>query len=283
MYIFVLFIGLCVGSFLNVAVYRLPRGMSLSSPPSHCPCCNMNIAWYDNIPIISWLALRGVCRKCGVLISARYLTIEFLTGVLFVALFYVHLHTQEPAPLAYVPAFGAYLILLAALVVASFTDIQRMIIPDEISLGGMYVGPVLCGIFPQIIPHDTFSRELLFVFGTGWSEHMISFAASLVGMGVGAGAIYFSGALGKLIFRKEAMGFGDVKLMGMVGAFLGWQGAVLGFVAACIAGAVIGVFLIIRRRDTHIPFGPYLALGSLIVMLFREPIINFILNPVFRG
>jgi leader peptidase (prepilin peptidase)/N-methyltransferase len=274
LYCFVLGLGLCVGSFLNVCVYRLPREMSLMHPGSHCPCCNEPIGWYDNIPVLSWLALRGLCRRCGVLISPRYLLVELLTGGVFLWIYHAHVTAQasvavaaKPSVLVAIPTLGAYLILAAALIVSSFVDIERMVIPDEIAIGGMYVGPVLCAIWPEIILPKL----------NGSSGGMLGgLAASVIGMGIGAGIIYAAAVFGKALFRKEAMGFGDVKFMGMVGAFIGWQGALLTFFVACILGAVVGITLLIRRRDTHIPFGPYLAAGALLVMLHKDQTIRLL-------
>jgi len=270
-YLFVFALGCCVGSFLNVCVYRLPREMSLASPGSHCPTCNEPIAWFDNVPILSWLALDGLCRRCGVRISARYLLVELLTGLVFLWIYAAHRAAPGDAALARPETFAAYVVLAAALIASSFVDIERMVIPDEISIGGMYVGPVLCAIFPRLIEHDTLlTRWLVGLTGASGSPHLTGLAASLVGMVVGAGAIYLAGVFGKLLFRKEAMGFGDVKFMGMVGAFIGWQGALIAFFVACLYGAVVGIVLMVRRRDTHIPFGPYLAAGSLTAMLHGD-------------
>jgi leader peptidase (prepilin peptidase) / N-methyltransferase len=278
-YAFVLFIGLCVGSFLNVCIYRLPRAMSLVSPGSHCPHCNEPIAWYDNIPILSWLSLGGQCRRCGVVISARYLFVELFTGLMFVWVYAAHRSAPSDMPLEHIATFGAYLVLLAALIASSMVDIERMIIPDEISIGGMYVGPILCAIWPEIIHKDQLlTGWLLELTGAGGSPHLTGLAASVIGMGIGAASIYAAAVFGKILFRKEAMGFGDVKFMGMVGAFIGWQGALLSFLVACLLGAVVGIVLLIRRRDTHIPFGPYLAAGTVIVMLHPRGVLHWFLN-----
>lgn len=271
LYCFVAGLGLCIGSFLNVCVYRLPREMSLTHPGSHCPCCNEGIGWYDNIPVLSWLALRGLCRRCGVLISSRYLLVELLTGGVFLWIYHTHLTAPPGSVLGAIPTLGAYLVLASALIVSSFVDIERMVIPDEIAIGGMYVGPVLCAIWPEIIQHDSLlTGWVLEMMGASTGGAVAGLAASVIGMGIGAGIIYAAAVFGKALFRKEAMGFGDVKFMGMVGAFIGWQGALLTFFVACVLGAVVGIALLIRRRDTHIPFGPYLATGSLVVMLHKD-------------
>ncbi len=274
-YVFAFLLGLCVGSFLNVCIYRLPRAMSLLRPGSHCPTCNQPVAWYDNIPVLSWLRLRGLCRHCGVRISARYMLVELLTGAVFVWVLAGHAAASDAVPLGRLPALGAYAALASALIVASFVDIERMVIPDEVSVAGMYVGPVLCAVWPGLIVHDPLiTGWILRWTGLAGRAHLGGLAASIVGMLVGAGIVYAAGRLGKVLFRKEAMGFGDVKLMGMVGAFVGWQGAMLAFFVACVVGAVVGVVLLIRRRNTHIPFGPYLAAGSLLVMLHQDILVR---------
>jgi len=273
LYFFLFALGLCIGSFLNVCIYRLPRDMSLMRPGSHCPSCNEPIAWYDNIPVLSWAALGGLCRRCGVLISPRYLLVELLTGCVFVWAYAVHRAAPVDAPMHEIAGLGAALVLAPALIVASFVDIERMMIPDEISIGGMYVGPLLCAIFPQIIPHDPYlTGWLLTLLHAPQSAHLTGVTASLIGMALGAASIYAAGLFGKALFHKEAMGFGDVKLMGMAGAFVGWQGVLLAFFVACLLGAAVGIVVLVRRRDTHIPFGPYLAAGTLIVMLHQQQV-----------
>ncbi|MFW6158784.1 MAG: prepilin peptidase, partial [Planctomycetota bacterium] len=196
-YVFAFLLGLCVGSFLNVCIYRLPREMSLLRPGSHCPACNEPIAWYDNVPVWSWIRLGGVCRQCGVRISGRYALVELSTGFLFLWVFAAHASAPAGAELARLPTLGAYTALAAALVVASFVDVERMVIPDEVSVSGMYVGPVLCAIWPGVIEQDMlFTRWLLRRTGTAGSEHLGGLVASIVGMVVGAGIVYVAGRFG---------------------------------------------------------------------------------------
>ncbi len=267
--------GLCLGSFLNVCIYRMPRGLSLLRPGSHCPHCNEPIAWFDNIPVVSWALLGGLCRRCGVLIPPRYMLVELLTGAVFVWICTVHRVHWASGTTSGLPITAAHLALASALIVASFVDIERMVIPDEISVGGMYVGPLLCTIWPQVIRRDEFlTGWLLEVTGAAGSGHLAGLVASLLGMGIGAGVILAAGALGRALFRKESMGFGDVKFVGMIGSFLGWQAALLAFFVACVLGAVMGLLLLLRRRDTHIPFGPYLAVGAIGTMLHFDSILR---------
>ena len=281
LYTFVFALGCCIGSFLNVCIYRLPREMSLVNPGSHCPSCNESIAWYDNVPVLSWLWLRGLCRRCGVLISRRYLLVELLAGAVFVWLYAAHRSSPSGSALAALPTLGAYVVVASALIAASFVDVEHMVIPDEISIGGMYVGPIVCAICPQVIQRDDLITEwLVRVTGASGSAHLGGLAASVIGMAAGAAVVYAAAVFGKTLFRKEAMGFGDVKFLGMAGAFIGWQGVVLAFFVACVYGAAVGIVLLVRRRDTHIPFGPYLAAGVLTVMLHKAAMLEIILDIV---
>jgi len=263
-YIFSFAIGACIGSFLNVCIYRLPREMSIVSPPSHCPACGQPLAWHDNVPIISFLLLGGRCRHCGVIISGRYALVEAITGLLFVATVHSFVGAGTLTPVR----AAAVLIVASALVAGSFIDIERRIIPDEITLPGTVLGCLAGLLFPHL--HDAGDPVLKLVYGPlplpAWG-----LAASVFGALVGGGFIYLSGVLGRIIFRKEAMGMGDVKLMAMVGAFLGWKTALAAIFLGCLYGAVLGVALIVvrRRKDTRIPFGPYLALGVLSVVFFE--------------
>jgi len=209
-YIFSFAIGACIGSFLNVCIYRLPREMSIVSPPSHCPACGQPLAWHDNVPIISFLLLGGRCRHCGVIISGRYALVEAITGLLFVATVHSFVGAGTLTPVR----AAAVLIVASALVAGSFIDIERRIIPDEITLPGTVLGCLAGLLFPHL--HDAGDPVLKLVYGPlplpAWG-----LAASVFGALVGGGFIYLSGVLGRIIFRKEAMGMGDVKLMAMVG------------------------------------------------------------------
>jgi len=265
-YAFVL--GAVTGSFLNVCIHRLPRGFLLHKPPSHCPFCNEPIRWHDNIPIFSYLWLGLRCRFCGVRISPRYALVEGLTGLLFA---YVTWRlVSGPGEVEYA-RLGVYVALTMALVAASFVDIEFRIIPDEVSIPGMLLAPVASLVWPHL--HDL--RE---PFVVGPLTRLLKMApeahpwacgvlASVVGMAVGAGVIWALGVVGRAVFRKEAMGFGDVKLMAMVGGVLGWKVALLGIVLGAFAGAVLGLLMLLRTRDTRIPFGPYLSLGSFVAMM----------------
>jgi len=274
MYLFSFAIGSAIGSFLNVCIYRLPREMSVVMPPSHCPNCGQFLAWFDNVPILSYLLLGGKCRHCGVIISGRYALVELLTGLMFAGTIWRFSGVDGFAGAQAAVA----IIVTAALLAASFIDIERQIIPDEITLPGILLGCIAGLALPRI--HEVFDPVLGYDFVLGSvakavNPHLFGLIASVFGGAVGAGFIYLTGLAGRLIFRKEAMGLGDVKLMALVGAFVGWRNVLLAIFLACLFGAVIGSIILIarRRKDTRIPFGPYLALGAVSVVFFKAQII----------
>lgn len=237
------FFGACWGSFLNVCIYRIPREESVVTPRSHCPGCGYMIAWYDNIPLVSWLVLRARCRKCGTHISGRYFLVELLTAVLFVMVFNQY-GFDIRTPVYWLVVFG--------LILGTFVDFEHMIIPDRCTIGGMILG-LLCSVaFPAVQGVDGHVRGLL---------------ASALGLAVGFGSLWLVGFIGKLIFKKDAMGFGDVKLMGAVGAFLGWQAVLFTVFVSSLLGSVVGLLLIAFggvKLQSRIPFGPYISAAALI-------------------
>ena len=260
--------GALWGSFYNVViVFGEGRRASLLRPGSHCLGCGAPIRWYDNIPIFSYLRLGRRCRFCGIRISPRYALGEGLTGLLFA---YVTWRLASGTEVDY-PRLGVCAAVTLALVAASFVDIEFRIIPDEVSIPGMLLAPVVSLAWPHV--HDVrepflveTAARLLGMTPEAWPR-ACGLLASLIGMGVGAGVIAALGVVGRAVFRKEAMGFGDVKLMGFVGGFLGWRVALLGIVLGAFVGAVLGLLMLLRTRDTRIPFGPYLSLGCFVAML----------------
>jgi leader peptidase (prepilin peptidase)/N-methyltransferase len=235
-------LGLIFGSFLNVCIARLPKDESLSFPPSKCPKCQTPIKFYDNIPVLSFLLLRGRCRACAAPISARYLFVELLTG-LVTALFVWKWHAS-PAWLA------VSLLAVYVLIVVSVIDFETMLISDAFSLalfvlgvGGSLVNPFFEG---------------------SWAARL---GSSALGAVAGAGFIWGLALLGKAIYKKEAVGEGDIFLMGGIGALCGWQGVFTAVIMASFFGSVYGVsLLLLKRADrmSHMPFGPFLALGAAI-------------------
>ncbi len=242
-YIFLFFIGTIIGSFLNVCIYRLPRGESIVLPRSHCTSCQKTIRWYDNIPLISFLLLGRRCRYCKKEISWRYFLVELICGFLLLFLW---------NKFSFSWMFFAFGIFSAALVVIAFIDLEFLLIPDVITYPGMILG-LLVGSFYS------------------------SFTDSLFGLILGGGLFYLLAVAGEFVFKKEALGGGDVKMMAMVGAFLGVLNTFIAIFIASLIGAVVGLTLImfkIKSRKDVIPFGPFLSLGSLIALFWSQDIIN---------
>jgi leader peptidase (prepilin peptidase)/N-methyltransferase len=259
-------LGLLVGSFLNVCIFRLPRNcMSVVRPRSKCPSCRSLIAWYDNIPVFSWIALGGKCRHCAVRISPRYAGVELLTAALYLfaswRIFYGPGAGLGPPDQAALFVLHAW--FLGALIVSTFIDLEFRILPDEITLPGVVIGLAFSAAFPSLLHVGDLVRV------QSWNPRLASLAAGAVGALLGGGAIYGVGVLGKLVFRKEAMGFGDVKFMAMVGAVLGARGVLLTFVLACLLGSVFGIGKrIVTGTMGYVPFGPFLSAGALVMLFF---------------
>jgi leader peptidase (prepilin peptidase)/N-methyltransferase len=263
--------GLLVGSFLNVCIFRLPRNcMSIVKPRSRCTRCLKFIAWYDNFPVASWLILGGKCRNCREPISVRYPLVELLTGAIFAAAAWAQLwrgtgHESERAVW-----WGVQAYLTAALIVCTFIDLEFRILPDEITISGIVLGLACGAAFPFLY------RGALPAWGVLSSPHLRGLAAGLLGAALGIGVTYAVRVLGSVLFKREAMGLGDVKLMGFLGAFLGWKGVLLTFLLGCFAGALYGVVHLLARgtiRRVAVPFGPFLALGAL-VMVYFSPLVD---------
>jgi len=241
--------GMLVGSFLNVCICRMPKDESIVSPPSHCPLCSYRIKWYDNIPLLSYLMLRGKCRGCGAHISLQYPLVELLNGILTLFLF-----------LRFGPtlAFAALFLLCSALVVITFIDIEHQIIPDEISLPGIVVGFLLS----------------FFIKGHGWLD-------SLLGILLGGGTLLLVAYGYHRLTGKDGMGGGDIKLLAMMGAFLGWKAVPFIIFASSLIGSIFGVsIMLLQKKDSKlaIPFGPYLAFGALLYIFYGQPLIRWYLN-----
>ncbi len=226
--------GLVVGSFLNVCIYRIPRKKSVVSPPSACPSCGTKIKPWHNIPLVSYVMLRGRCAYCGAGISARYPLIEFLNAVFYIAA----LSRFGPGP-----AGILVMALISAFIVVTFIDLEHQIIPDSITLPGIVLGLVLGPL----------------VFKTG-------FLNSLIGMALGGGTFYLIA-----IASRGGMGGGDIKLIAMIGAFLGWKAVLLVIFVGSLLGAIVGVGLMIfkgMKRKTPIPFGPFLVAGAMSAIFY---------------
>ncbi|HEV3027177.1 MAG TPA: prepilin peptidase [Planctomycetota bacterium] len=289
-------LGLNIGSFLNVCIFRLPRNcMSIVKPRSRCPKCLSWIAWYDNLPVVSWCALGGKCRHCQNPISIRYTLVELLTGALYLIAGWRALYGAPAPGWPQAVDFAIEAWLLGAMIVCTFIDLEFRILPDEVTISGLVIGLAASAAFPFL--HGAtgpgpmgihVARAFRWYPGHGlpWEigePHVASLVASLFGALAGGGSIWMVGVLGKLVFRKDAMGFGDVKYMAMIGAVLGWRGVLLTFVIACLAGSLFGIgkFVAVRRMG-YVPFGPFLSLGAL-AMLFWAPLVDAALQAYLRG
>jgi leader peptidase (prepilin peptidase)/N-methyltransferase len=246
--------GAIMGSFLNVCIVRIPKGQSITTPPSHCPICQAHIRSYDNLPLISYLWLRGHCRSCGATISPRYFFVELLTAVITVMLL---------LRFGLTPAFFIYLVFAAALIAVSFIDLELQIIPDVISLPGIAVGLIASFL------HFPWPREHLALPPSPLD--------SLLGILVGGGMLFLVAWLYERATGVEGMGGGDIKLLAMIGAFLGWPGVPLSLFFASILGSIIGLILMAVTRTglkLKIPFGPFLCLGAMFYLFFGDILLN---------
>ncbi len=270
--------GACVGSFINVVVYRLPRRhLSLVTPGSHCFACGTPLPWYENLPVLSWLTLGGKCSHCRTRVSSAYLWTEVLMAVIFTvivwAFFYRKLGFARFGSSPIWPAWmqaGALIVFLlftSLLVCCSMIDIRYRIIPDEISVYGTALAPLVALALPAILPQLAASSRVP-------NLHLNGLVTSLLGAVVGFGLLLFIRVAGEAVFRKEAMGMGDVKLMGLIGGLLGWDGVLLTLFLACLLGSLIGIVLLIATRNHYLPFGPYLALGAAVVLVCRPQLLN---------
>lgn len=248
--IFIFVLGTMFGSFMNVCIYRLPRKESIISPHSHCTSCRATIPWFDNIPIISFLILRGRCRFCKSKISLRYIIVETLSGVVSVLLFLGFGLTAK---------FLILWCLSAALIVISFIDLEFQEIPDTITLPGIVAGLGLAALYPPLM---------------GKVSNFSSLLNSILGVIAGGGSVYLSGFIGEFIFKREAMGGGDVKLLAMIGSFIGWKLALFTFFLAPFFGSIVGILLKIREGRDIIPYGPYLSLAAFVALFYGEEILR---------
>jgi leader peptidase (prepilin peptidase)/N-methyltransferase len=330
-WLFCLFVlGSVIGSLLNVCIYRLPREERfwvamryMVYPPSHCPRCQQRIRWYDNVPIFSWLILRGRCRNCRGTISIRYPLVELLTGLLFAAAYWCEVpdlwgrviaqssifYPLGPAgipgsswmsPLAMLHwRYAVHMVLVIALIVATFIDIDLRIIPDTVTLPAMAAGVLGNCLLGQVyivplwyqtpamkwwaVQYGELLRHLVppaiipawFAPGPAlgvpaWitaHPHLHGLCLSLAGIVVGGGIIWAVRIVGQWALKREAMGFGDVILMAMIGSFVGWQGTLIVFVLSLVGAVVIALPLWLVWRDHELPYGPYLSLGALLLLI----------------
>ena len=242
----VFILGLLIGSFINVCIYRVPRKESIVFPPSHCTSCRQPIQPYDNIPLLSFLFLRGRCRSCRTPISWRYPLVELIHGVGY--FFILRQFGLSSAALIYALFF-------TSLVAVTFIDLSHQIVPDVITLPGMVLGLLAAS---TVLPPGPIN--------------------SLIGLFLGGGLFYLVAILSVTLLKKEGMGGGDIKLIAMIGAFLGWKGMLLTIFLAALSGSISGLFLVLfrgRSRAEPIPFGPFLALGAMVSLFWGSEILRW--------
>ncbi|NLO32109.1 MAG: prepilin peptidase [Candidatus Hydrogenedentes bacterium] len=281
-------LGTVIGSFCNVCISRWPSGASVVQPRSRCPKCLNSIAWYDNIPLLSWIILRARCRHCKTPISAQYPLVELITGLLFMLVFRIF---------GFTPAAAVYMLFSASMVIVTAQDLNDWTIPDEISITGIPVGIVLS--LAGMYWHDTAGLRVT------------SFYDSVAGVVLGGGILMALDRITVWVLKKPGMGFGDVKLLAMIGAFLGWRGVLGTLVIASVLGSVVGFALILYFRfkgeaeqkpepekdvqeeakvdpeeqeitleGHYLPFGPWLAIGALLFLFWGQDIINSYLSMI---
>lgn len=246
--------GLCIGSFLNVCIHRLPREESIAFPKSRCPKCGHPLAWYDNLPVIGFLLLRAKCRHCGMPISLRYPLVEIIS-----AGFCLGIHLRHGLG----PPFWILYAFTCALIVITFIDIDHRIIPDEISLPFIGIG-----------------------LATAWLLPGMRFLDSLYGMLLGGGVLYAIAWGYETLTGREGMGGGDIKLLAMIGAFVGWKGVILTLFVASVMGTIVGGTIALQRRadlKLAIPFGPFLAIGALCHVFYGPFLIDWYIEGRWLG
>jgi len=249
-YIWIFLVGISIGSFLNVLIYRIPRNKKFGFDRSYCPHCKAKIKFYDNIPILSYLILLGRCRSCKKRISLRYPAVELLNGLAYVFFFWHYGLTLH---------FFVFSFLSSILIAIFFIDLDFQIIPDLFTIPGMVIG-----------------------LGVSLAPGGIGIINSAIGLVVGGAVLYLIAELGDRLFKKESMGGGDIKMAAMLGAFLGWQKVVFIFFGSAVVGLVVSIVLMFFSQELRskrvIPFGPFLAIAAVVAILYGDEIISYYLN-----
>lgn len=249
--VFITFLfGLCIGSFLNVCIYRLPASKTITDPPrSICPSCNRQIRYYDNIPVLSYLWLKGRCRHCGTRIPFRYVVVELMTGIVAVGILFHFGLTLEGL---------IYFVFISSLIVMTFIDIDHRIIPDVITLPGILIGLIASFALPTM-----------------------GFKDAIIGMLVGGGSLWVVAWVYYLLTRKDGMGGGDIKLLAMMGTIIGLKGVIFTIFISSAVGTLVGVTLMIikgKNMKFAVPFGPFLSIGAITYIFFGHEIIRAYFN-----
>ena len=266
-------LGACIASFLNVVIWRVPRGESIVSPPSHCPKCNAAIKWYQNIPILSWLALRGKCANCRAPISPRYILIETLGGLLFLAAFVKY----WPLAKMYVDPWATLImawVWISLMIVGSMIDFDHKLLPDFVTVGGMILGILYWLVVSLSFEHWSF-RFCVKMF--------VPLYFSAAGLVFGFGLLWLIRWFGSKAFKREAMGLGDVFLMGAVGALFGPVAVLVTLILSSVFGSVVGLSMEALSKTkfgkfVEIPYGPYICMGCLVWMFYGDELVNWYLG-----
>lgn len=274
-YIFTFVLGAAVGSFLNVVIHRVPIDESIVFPNSACPKCKESIKPYDNIPILSWLILRGKCRNCKNPISARYPAVELLTALLFILVYW---------QIGFNPFLPVALIFSAVMVSLIFIDAEHMLLPDVITFPLLFFALLVRLIYPIVFSGEYFPDLQTYPLTLMQDSPiwLVSLIGAILGGLFGGGSLWLVGELWKRLRGVEAMGFGDVKMMFGVGALLGWKLTFLTIFLGAFTGAIAGILVMAKQKDkdlqAQIPFGIFLGIGSIIALLFGETIIRWYLE-----
>lgn len=270
--------GACFGSFLNVCIYRIPRDIPTGKPArSFCPHCEKTIPWFCNIPLLSYIVLGAKCKSCKGKISARYFLVEGLTSILFLLMWLKFDPTGAARPFGLhavteIYTVPVYWLVSFGLILGTFVDIEHLIIPDRVTLGGIAAGLVCSAFVPALHNVDTITQSLI---------------SASIGAGLGWFSLWGVAIFGKMIFKKDAMGFGDVKLLGAIGAFLGWEAVLFNIFASSLLGSVVGISFVVagkKEMGSRIPFGPFIAIAAILWVLWGpvwwEAYLNMMLPPI---
>ena len=266
--------GLVIGSFLNVVIIRLPQGISISTPRSRCPQCNELIHWYDNVPVLSYVLLGGRCRRCKKKISARYPSIETLCGIVS-ALLYLKLGLTVE--------WGIFLAFCGALIVLAFIDLDHRILPDPITLNGIWIGVLTSVYLAQ--PSPLIARLFRSAGIEGASPRVMALTASVFGAIVGGGLLWAVAEAYLRLRGIEGMGFGDVKMMAMVGAFLGAPLALLTIMLGSLLGSIVGLIFIRfanKTRQYELPFGTFLSFAGIVAVLYGDEMVRWYIEHLIQ-
>ncbi len=264
--------GLVIGSFLNVCIYRIPLGKSIVFPNSHCPQCGNPIRFYDNVPILSYLLLRGKCRSCRKPISWQYPLVELLTGLAF----YFCWQTWQLTSPTFVNS-----LFLSIIIVLIFTDFHHQILPNKLTLPGVVAGVLLSSFQEPAVYADILSFKAASLLGAQDISAALAGTGSILGAVIGGGLLFTVAYAYEKIRKRQGLGMGDVKMMAMVGAFLGWRLALLTIFAGSLIGTFIGIFLVLFRNmnlQTKLAFGVFLGAGAVFSLFYGLPFLQWYLN-----